>query len=293
MTTTEDTITIPAVAEATSDDPLAGLDASQRAEMEASRQHWGEPAKVDPTGGALSGVVRKLSTVSAPPVSLRGPLAGAGSMTDEQKAHADRLIAAAEKEARELAEQARKANRHASYLRNRESHYANASYETLRPDQNPRSRVSNWLDRGPRALTLAGSPRTGKTTAGHAITNDAHLRGVWVEVWTARRLATAIMPTGGDPTAWARATDCELLLLDDLSRERVTDFWRDMLQELLEVRFGAGRRLLVTANTSANPEKAYDELVDVYGDPVVERILDGGGIVMFDGPPIRNLVTEW
>lgn len=295
MTTIEDTTTTSTGAEVESD-PLAGLDQSQRAELEATRSKWAEPLRVESARRPLTGMVHTLMRKgTTPPTLLRGHLAGADELTPEQVKRADQLIAEAEVEARRTAEAARRANRHASYLRNREDHYADAGYGMLRSDQNPRGMVATWLAKGPRTLMLAGAPRTGKTTAGYAITNDAHSQGVWVETWTARRLASALLPTDGDPSAWGRVTECELFLLDDLGRERVTDFWRENLQELLEVRFGKGSklRMIVTTNTSTKAEDAYDELVERYGDPIVERILDGGGIVVFDGAPIRNLVTEW
>jgi DNA replication protein DnaC len=49
----------------------------------------------------------------------------------------------------------------------------------------------------------------------------------------------------------------------------------------------------VTANTPSDQGEAYAELVDRYGDPIVERVIDGGGILMFDGPRVRKVVTEW
>jgi DNA replication protein DnaC len=82
-------------------------------------------------------------------------------------------------------------------------------------------------------------------------------------------------------------------VLDDLGRERVTDWWVEQLQRIVDSRCGNERRLVVTANATADPRAAYDELVARYGDPIVERILDGGGVIVLDGPAQRELVTEW
>jgi DNA replication protein DnaC len=184
------------------------------------------------------------------------------------------------------------ANRSAVYTRRRPSRYANASYGSLRDDQDPRGMVSSWLSRGPRALVVAGPARTGKTTAAYAIANDAHAAGQWVMVWTAADLSAALKPDG-EPLAYDYATSCDLLVLDDLGRERVTDWWLEQLQRMVDGRCANERRLVVTANCAATAEAAYDDLVARYGDPIVERLIDGGGVVVLDGPAVRTVVTEW
>lgn len=216
---------------------------------------------------------------------------------DEWKAYCDRLVAQTEEEAAEAAAEARKANRYASYLRRRNKQYANASYDMLRPDQRHGGKVARWWTspHRPRSLLMTGLSRTGKTTAAYAIANEAHEAGAWVEVFTELDLAQLLRGDEAD-AVWARAIGCELLFLDDWGRARATDWWKERLQELFEVRFARqsdGHRLLVTANTPQDKGEAYAELVDRYGDPIVERVIDGGGILMFDGERIRKIVEDW
>jgi DNA replication protein DnaC len=220
------------------------------------------------------------------------------SMTEQEwAAHCDALVAATEAEAVAVAAAARRDNRYASYLRRRNPKYAHASYGMLRPDQRHGGKVARWWlsPARPRSLLLAGMSRTGKTTAGYAIANEAHGCGAWVEVFTEIELARLLR--GDDaPAVWSRVAGCELLFLDDWGRGRATDWWKEQLQELLDVRIAResdGHRLLVTANTPSDQGEAYAELVDRYGDPIVERVIDGGGILMFDGPRVRKVVTEW
>jgi DNA replication protein DnaC len=221
-----------------------------------------------------------------------------GRSAEENVAHADRLLARDDAEALAAGVQARKANRYAAYLRNRNPKYAGAAYAMLKPDQDVGGKISRWWlsPRRPRTLLMCGVSRTGKTTAGYAIANHAHATGAWVEVFTEVELSRLLR---GDATAgavWARATECDLLFLDDWGRARATDWWKEQLQELLDVRFAnvaAGRRMLVSANTPSDQDEAYTELVDRYGDPIFERVIDGGGIMMFDGPRIRNVLEDW
>jgi len=185
------------------------------------------------------------------------------------------------------------ANRAVVYTRRRPSRYATASYNRLRPDQNPAGKVSRWWDSGPRTLVLAGPTRTGKTTAAYAIANDAHAQDQWVMVWTAADLSAALKPDSHEPLAYDYATTCQLLVIDDLGRERVTDWWLEQLQRIVDHRCAHERRLIVTTNTAGEAGAVYDELSARYGHPVVERLLDGGGLLVLDGPPVRHVMSDW
>ena len=185
------------------------------------------------------------------------------------------------------------ANRAVVYTRRRPSRYARASYDALRPDQNPGGKVSRWWASGPRTLVLAGPTRTGKTTSAYAIGNDVHAQGQWVMVWTAADLSAALKPDSAEPLAYDYATTCPLLVIDDLGRERVTDWWLEQLQRIVDHRCSHERRLIVTTNTAAEAGAVYDELSARYGHPVVERLLDGGGLLVLDGPPVRHVMSEW
>lgn len=202
------------------------------------------------------------------------------------QADADR----AEETAR-LARQA--ANRALVYTRRRPSRYAGASYQMLTAEQDPVGKVSRWWARGPRSLVLAGPARTGKTTAAYAIANDAHAHDTWVMVWTAADLSAALKPDSDEPLAYEYATTCPLLVIDDLGRERVTDWWLEQLQRIVDARCANERRLIVTTNTAARADAVYDELVTRYGHPVVERLIDGGGVLVLDGPAVRQVVHDW
>lgn len=212
-------------------------------------------------------------------------------ITDDTPSLAE-LRAAADRAEAEAIRARQAANRAAVYIRRRPSRYADASYDILRPEQNPGGKVSRWWDHGPRALVIAGPSRTGKTTAAYAVANDVHAQGIWVIVWTAADLSAALKPEG-EPLAYEYATTCPLLIIDDLGRERVTDWWLEQLQRIVDARCANNRRLIVTTNSGGSADEAYDELVNRYGTPVVERLIDDGGVLVLDGPAVRRVVTEW
>lgn len=295
--------------------PETVVTASQAADLARSAEHWGDhtperrrapdgrmrPVSLDAAqvnGTAVEATLRKVGLVMADDVKARIAAKYAGLTPEQALAQIDLEIAAADQEAHQMAAEARRRNRYQAYLKNRSPEYARANYEMLRPDQRHGGRVERWLDspRKPRCLLATGTSRTGKTTALYAIANDAHSRGVYVEVFTEAQLYKGLKNPDTNHAVWTRAIDCELLFIDDWGRNRATDWWKETLQELLDYRFGRagqGLRQIVSANTPVDQDQAYAELVDRYGDPIVERMIDGGGLLVFDGPRIRNLMEDW
>lgn len=198
----------------------------------------------------------------------------------------DAELAAADQAEHEARRELQARNRHAAYLRRRPARYAAAGYGMLTDRQAHGGKIARWWDSGIRALVLQGPSRTGKTTAAYAIGNAVHATGAWVEAWTAADLSEALKPDR-DEGAYDRVVRCDLLILDDLGRERATEWWLEHLQRVVDARCSDERRLVVTANEDPAA------LIARYGDPLVERILDGAGRLLFDGPAVREARVEW
>lgn len=214
-----------------------------------------------------------------------------------QTTPADRAQSEADRAAQDRAEMAairarQAANRHTSYTRRRPTRYADATYTGLRPSQDPRGLIAAWWDRGPRTLLIAGPARVGKSYAAYAVANAVHAAKRWVAASSAADLSAALKP-GGEPLAYNNAVACDLLVIDDLGRERITEWWLDQLQRIVDARCGNLARLVVTTNSEPTRKAAYAALTDRYGDPIAERIIDGGGVITMDGPAVREVVTEW
>jgi DNA replication protein DnaC len=295
--------------------PETVVTASQAADLARAAEHWGDhsperrrapngrlrPVSSDAAqvNGAAVEATLKLVGLEMPADTAQRIAARCAGLTPEQVIERiDRMMDESDREAYAQGAEARRRNRYQAYLKNRSPKYADASYEMLRPDQRAGGRIERWLSspRQPRCLLVTGTSRTGKTTALYSIANDAHARGAYVEVFTETALYKGLKNPDTNHAVWTRATECELLFIDDWGRNRATDWWKETLQDLLDYRFGRadqGLRQIVSANTPVDQEQAYAELVDRYGDPIVERMIDGGGIIVFDGPRIRNLMEDW
>ena len=98
------------------------------------------------------------------------------------------------------------------------------------------------------SLVLLGGWGAGKTSAAawlalEAITDGRRLR--WLRAPEACRHPLF----GEEAEAWtARARTADLLVLDDLGADVVTDHWRGWLEDVLDARWGNHRRTVVTVN---------------------------------------------
>jgi DNA replication protein DnaC len=82
-------------------------------------------------------------------------------------------------------------------------------------------------------------------------------------------------------------SEVDVLCLDDLGKERPTEWVRERLYALVNARYAAEKRTLFTSNLTLESE-TLEERLDV---AVVERISQrcrGGGVVKLDGPNLRT-----
>lgn len=145
-----------------------------------------------------------------------------------------------------------------------------------------------------RMLLLCGTKGTGKTTAAAVV-----LR------WWLLRCALAPRPTCAKPppvamferaTTFARMSAydrddkayfdelcrCGLLVMDDVGAETLAGVAPAMLDELMDVRYGSGRRTVITSNLSGSAFKAR------YGERIADRIRECGIVETLTGSSMRG-----
>ncbi|MCL6455082.1 MAG: ATP-binding protein [Alicyclobacillus sp.] len=128
-----------------------------------------------------------------------------------------------------------------------------------------------------RGLLFTGSVGTGKTHLAAAITMQLISRGHWVVFGTITSLLNDIRHTYDDDARESmadvlrRLKRCELLVIDDLGKERVTDWVEEVVFEVINARYDDNKALVVTTNL---PLRAVRENYPRVGEALVDRILE-------------------
>jgi hypothetical protein len=150
--------------------------------------------------------------------------------------------------------------------------FASARLVGLEPSQDPGGRVSGWLERTESpTLLLTGPPTGGKSWAATAVGNEAARPGMLVVYWTATAFLDALREEHAEssrPRVFKEAANCDLLILDDLGRERPTPLGEEALPKLIDERYSGQRRTVVTTNLSRSRRAAAAALADHLGRPV-------------------------
>jgi DNA replication protein DnaC len=140
-----------------------------------------------------------------------------------------------------------------------------------------------------RGLLLVGPPGVGKSHLCVAILRalrDQHplLTSVFAEVPI---FLDEVQSNIGKPSsedrfdATHRARVCRLLVLDDLSAERKTQYTRDVLAQIMRLRTGALRPMLVTTNAKPRQLNSY------FGEATVSRVVQVSTEVFVGGKNLR------
>lgn len=112
------------------------------------------------------------------------------------------------------------------------------------------------------------------------------LAPVWVNVTDLMIGLRLDMDRARDDRVWAERVDqaasASLVVLDDLGRERTSDWTSEVLYSLVNRRYEqVNLRTIVTSNLP------LEELTQGYYWPVISRLAEGGALVVLDGPDYR------
>lgn len=136
-------------------------------------------------------------------------------------------------------------------------------------DRNPPLAAAFVDEPEPRTLVLySAEPGVGKSYTAYAAGRYAvHERRLFAAAWTMIEFNDAIRPNG-DGTALTLAQSVDLLILDDLGRERITEWTLERLHMVIDRRWRDRRKTIITTNLTG------PDFVARYGEPIVDRITD-------------------
>lgn len=138
--------------------------------------------------------------------------------------------------------------------------------------------VESFLGSEDWCLVLAGGKGTGKTVAGTYALKGVR-QGAFIRASDLRDMSPV------EPRAVAELEHLyrvPALVIDDLGAERMTEFWADRAEKLIDRRYAKRRRTVITTNL--NPA----QLEKQYGPRMVDRLRQGGRFEVLSGESMRR-----
>ncbi|MEQ5296072.1 MULTISPECIES: ATP-binding protein [Providencia] len=177
--------------------------------------------------------------------------------------------------------------------------FANETFETFKATTQPAKHnltvcqqyVNTWEDRknAGEGLIFCGIPGTGKTHLAVSIAREiAEDLQESVFITTAARIIRAFRRTWSGNSEFseldvlAKYCDPDLLIIDEIGVQYGTDSERNILFEVINDRY---EYLLPTILVSNLPLNELDEML---GERVVDRLLQGGTVLTFNWPTYRR-----
>lgn len=132
-------------------------------------------------------------------------------------------------------------------------------------------------------LLFFGNSGTGKTFLSNCIAKELLDKGYLVVYRTAESLIQNLKHVrfDGDTTLEQLILNCDLLIIDDLGTEQITDFSKTELFNLLNKKILKGKNMIVSTNCT------LEEILQIYSERISSRLLGNFGLYKFFGDDIR------
>ena len=118
-------------------------------------------------------------------------------------------------------------------------------------------------------LLFYGGPGTGKTFLSHCITKELMDKGSFVVYRTAEELIKSLKEIrfNGDTSLEEMLINCDLLIIDDLGTEQISDFTKMEMFNLLNTKLLKQKKMLVSTNLTLG------NLANTYSERITSRLL--------------------
>jgi DNA replication protein DnaC len=132
-------------------------------------------------------------------------------------------------------------------------------------------------------LLFYGNSGTGKTFLSNCIAKELLDKGYLVVYRTAESLIQNLkhIRFNGDELLEELIIDCDLLIIDDLGTEQISDFSKTELFNLLNKKILKNKKMVVSTNCT------LEELLQIYSERISSRLLGNFGLYKFFGDDIR------
>lgn len=248
--------------------PQDGYDAMSPAELDKALQEAQERTRAIHAREDAEAEARALAFQISLAAALPTPEQILASIAEEEKIEKERARRRAERapELRRIKEESWVTRCQGAHAR-----FADATIDLLDPVT--REKVDDWIDNpSPGTLLFVGGVGTGKSYAAFAVMREMFLHNMNVKFWPVPKLLDALRPNSGENVA-NEATMIDVLTLDDMGAERPTEWSMERLYILINDRWMAKRRTILTTNLDGKT------LRESIGDRMYSRLIDGGHVV--------------
>jgi len=132
-------------------------------------------------------------------------------------------------------------------------------------------------------MLFYGNSGTGKTFLSNCIAKELLDKGHFVVYRTADSLIQNLkhIRFDGDEALEELIINCDLLIIDDLGTEQITDFSKTELFNLLNKKLLKGKNMIVSTNCT------LEEILQIYSERISSRLLGNFSLYKFFGEDIR------
>ncbi|GAA0116697.1 ATP-binding protein [Clostridium senegalense] len=137
-------------------------------------------------------------------------------------------------------------------------------------------------------LLFYGNPGTGKTFLSHCIAKDLIDAGHFVIYRTSDDLISNLKDAkfNNNIGLYESLVDCDLLIIDDLGTEQLSDFSKKELFNLLNTKLLKDKKMIISTNY------ALDELSSIYSERFTSRLFGNFTLKKFFGDDLRLKVAR-
>lgn len=169
--------------------------------------------------------------------------------------------------------------------------YKEASMASIIQSDEVINKLFKWFEKPEYIFYFTGKVGTGKTYFAAAVYNRWISEGKNVRAFTESKFLSHLKVGMSDNMDSAyeiqRLCNCDILILDDLGHSRLTDWQREQLFELIDIRSSMRRPTMITSNL------LKQDIISLFDDRLASRIFASRNTIVYSGEEDRRSMVDF